>query len=155
MDILKQSYVKYGLIMTGLLIGCLALMEITGQNESFENKSPIFFVYQFLAPAVVWYFAIKAKKKELKGKLTFKQGITQGFKISLVFAVISPFIFALYYTLINPAILTYVKSAYGLNQVSDVMIIIIEMFAQFVGAIIFGTVYAAIISFFLKTKAEA
>jgi hypothetical protein len=127
-------------------------MEIKGQNESFQNKSPIFLVYQFVAPAIIWFFGLRAAKQTLKGKMTFKQGLTESFKMSLVFAVVSPFVFLAYYTLVNPEILSYVKSAYRLTEASDSMVIAIDMVAQFVAALVFGTIYGAIISFFLKTK---
>ena len=150
--IFKQSYFKFGLLMTASLIICLGLMEITGQNESFENKSPIFLIYQFILPAVIWYLGIKTKKDGQKGKLTFKEGVREGFKISVVFALTSPFIFAAYYLFVNPPILKYVKAAYGLTGSSDHLVIIVDMAAQVFSAIIFGTIYGAIISFFLKSK---
>lgn len=152
MKLVKQNHVKYGLIMVGVLIGCITLMEITGQNESFENKSPIFLIYQFIVPAIVWTLGIRAKKKELGGKLTFGQGLKEGFKISLVFGLISPFIFALYYLLVNPEILEYVKKSYNLTQASDEFTIGVDMILQFLFSLIFGTLYSIIISLFLRTK---
>ena len=73
MKLLQQSYVKYGLIMTASLVVCLGLMEMTGNNQSFENKSSIFFVYQFILPALVWYLGLREKKRIQKGQLTFKR----------------------------------------------------------------------------------
>ena len=141
--------------MTGTLVICLLLMEFTGQNESFENKSPIFLVYQFIMPAVIWYLALRAKKKSQQGKLTYKQGLLEGFKVSLVFAITSPFVFLIYYLFINPQILNYVKTAYQMPQASTSMIITIDLFAQFIAAVVFGTIYAAIIAIFVRTKKEA
>lgn len=154
MNFLKQNYVKYGLIMTAGLIVCLLWMELSGNNQSFDNKSPIFFIYQFVYPAIVWYFGIKARKDAQKGKLTFSQGLSEGFKISVIFGLTSPFLFAAYYILFNSAILTFIKTAYGLSQVSDLMIVLVDSLAQFVVAIIFGSIYAAVISFFLKSKSK-
>lgn len=138
--------------MGGVTIVCLLLMEITGQNTSFTDKSPIFLIYQFIIPAVVWYLGINAKKKMLKNKLTFKQGLCEGFMISLVYALVSPFIFLFYYTMVNPAILVYVRTAYNLTGTTDTMVIAIDMAVQFVSSLVFGTIYGAVISFFLKTK---
>lgn len=152
MNLLKQNHVKYGLIMSGIVALCLILMEITGQNESFDQKSPIFLMGTLVAPFVVWWLGIAARKKLSKGKLTFKQGLTEGFKISLAFGITSPFVFMLYYLLINPEILDYVKTAYMMPSASNGTIIAIDMTVQFVSALIFGSIYAAIISFFLKSK---
>jgi hypothetical protein len=151
-ELLKQTHVKYGLILCLILVICLTTMEITGQNQSFDNKSSVFILYQFIAPAVVWFLGIRAKKKQLGGKLTYKQGLTEGFKMSIVFAVVSPFIFMFYYLLINPAILSYVKGAYGMKEASDTTVILVDMVTQFVAAIIGGTLYGAILSYFLRSK---
>lgn len=140
--------------MTGTLVICLALMEITGQNESFENKSPIFMIYQFIMPAVIWYFGMRERKKLNGGKLTYKQALYEGFKISLVFGLTSPFVFAAYYLFINPPIIEYVKTAYGMPAASDGLVISIDLFAQFIAAIIFGTLYASIIALFVRSKSK-
>lgn len=153
-ELLAENHVKYGLIMSAVLVLCLALMELTGQNHSFDNKSPFQAIFMFIAPAVVWYFGINLKKKTLNGKMTFKQGLLEGFKISLVYAIVSPFIFMLYYLLINPEILNSIRTIYNLKGTSDALIIGVDMLTQFITAIIFGTIYAAIISMFLKTKSK-
>lgn len=133
------------------MIVCLAIMELTGQNQSFD-KSPLVLVWTFIAPAIVWYFGINEKKKIQKGKLSFKEGVKEGFKISLVFGLTSPFVFLFYYLFVNPPIISYVKSAYGMSGSSDGMVIAIDMVAQFVSAVVFGTIYAAIISLFIRSK---
>lgn len=154
MSFFKQNHVKYGLALVGILIVCFLVMEITGNNETFDGKSPLFLFYQFIAPAIVWYLGLRAKKKAQGGKLTFKQGVKEGFKISLVFGIVSPFAFLIYY-FINPGILNFIKAAYGMPNAADSMIIALDMVVQFISAIIFGTIYAAIISFFVKSKKEA
>lgn len=151
MKFLNRNHLKYALIMCAITVACLALMELTGQNESFD-KSPFPVIFTFIAPAVVWYFGIKERKQQLKGKLPFKQGVIEGFNISLGYAIISPFIFLFYYLFVNPPIIEYVRTSYGLTGASDTAVFAADMAVQFVAAIIGGTVYAAIISFFLKSK---
>ena len=152
MEFFKKNYIKYGLIMSGVTVLCLLLMQITGQNQTFDNKSPIQLIAQFVAPLIVWFFGIKARKKELKNKLTYKQGLLEGFKISLVYAIVSPFIFMFYYLFINPAILESVRKIYHLTNTSDAMIIGSDMLAQFIAALIFGTIISAVLATYLKTK---
>ena len=127
-------------------------MEVTRQNQTFDNKSPFQLIFMYIAPLAVWYLGIKDKKEALKNKLSFIQGITEGFKIALVYGIVSPFIFLLYYLLINPGILQYVKTVYNLTSAPVTMVIGIDMGVQFVASLIFGTFYGVIISFFLKTK---
>lgn len=145
---------KYGSIMSAITATCLLLMEVTGQNQSFDSKSPIFAFGMFIAPAIVWYFGLKEKKEQQKGKLTFKEGVTEGFKISLAFGLISPFVFTAYYLFINPPILEYVREAYQLGTASNAVVIGVDMTVQLLSAIVFGTIYAAIISFFMKSKSK-
>lgn len=151
MNWLKQNYVKYALIMCAVVIVCLLLMHATGQYTDFDTQSP-FQITFLLAPFIVWFLGLNARKKELKGKLTFTQGVMEGFKISLIFSIISPFIFAAYYLLINPEILKYVRTSYGMTGEADGMVIMVDMLVQFVSALILGTLYGAILSVFLKTK---
>ncbi len=153
-SLFKKTYFQFGLLMTGLLLVCLTYLELTGNNKSFENKHPVFFIYQFVAPAVVWYLGMRARKNAQGGKLTYKQGFIEGFKISLVFAFTSPLLFGAYYLLVNPEILGYVKTAYGMTDASNGMIIAIDLLAQIVAAIIFGSIYAAIIAFFARSKSS-
>lgn len=151
MDLLQKTHVKYGLLMSAITAVCLILMEITGNNESFD-KSPYATFFIFIAPLIVWYLGIREKKKSQKNKITFKQGLSAGFKISLVYAAVSPFIFLLYYLLFNPSIVAHVGESYGLQNVSVPMIIAVDMVAQVIGAVVFGTMYAAIVAFALKTR---
>lgn len=152
MLIFRANPIKYGLLLSALTIVCLTLMELTGQNQSFDHGSPIFLMYQLFAPALVMYLGLQAKKKAQKGKLTFKQGVIESFRISLVFGVTSPFVFAAYYLFVNPAVIEYVRTAFQLTGMSDSVVIKIDMMVQFISAIIFGTLYGAIISLFVKSK---
>jgi hypothetical protein len=153
MKLLSQNYVKYALIMSSITALCLVYMEVTGQNESFD-KSSFVAVLMFFAPVVIWYLGINAKKKLLKGKMTFKQGLSEGFKISLVYGLVSPFIFLFYYILVNPDILQYVRKVYGMTGASNANVIIVDMLVQLVTAIIMGTLLSAVASFFLKSKSK-
>lgn len=151
MNLLKQNHIKYGLLMAGITLVCLLLMEATGNNESFD-KSPFATFFIFIAPLIVWFLGIREKKKSQKNKITFKQGLSTGFKMAATYALISPFIFLLYYLLFNPSIVTHVGEAYGLQNASTPVIIAVDMATQVISATVFGTIYAAIIAFVLKTK---
>lgn len=151
MDVFKQNHIRYGLIMCVIVMVCLILMELSGQNQSFE-KSPFISFATMIAPLFVWYFGIRSKKKMQKGKLTYKEGVLEGFKISLVFAVLSPFIFLFYYLAINPGIVASVKEIYHMKDAADSLVITIDLLVQFVSAIIFGTLYGAVLSLFLRSK---
>lgn len=137
--------------MSSVLLICLTLMHVTGQYSSFEKGGPLDILF-ILSPFVVWYLGLRAKKKQLKNKMTFKQGWFEGIKIAAVFAVISPFIFMFYYVGFNPGILTYVGNSYGLAGASKTTVIVVDMVAQFVGSLIMGTMYSAILAVFMRSK---
>lgn len=134
---------------------CLVIMELTGNNQSFDQKSPLTIVFMFIAPFFVWWLGMAAKKKMLKNKITYKQAFTEGVKISLVYALISPFVFLLYYLLVNPEILQYVRTAYGLTSASTTTVIVVDMLVQAVSATVFGSIYAAILAIFIRSKSKA
>ncbi len=117
-------------------------------------KSPFQTFFLIIAPFIIWYLGIKEEKNAHKGTLTFREGLGEGMKISLVYAVFSPVIFLFYYLLINPGIIPWVKDVYGMSGSSDGMIIFVDLTVQFISAIIFGTVYAAIISFSLNPNSK-
>jgi hypothetical protein len=152
MNFLTRNYVVYGLILAGITITCLLLMEVSGNNETFDMKSSLQMFYMIIAPFIVWCLGIRAKRKQLKNTLTYRQGFVEGVKISLVYAIVSPFIFLFYYLIINPPIVEYVRTAYGLTGSSDAVVISVDMIAQFVTALIFGSIYSACIALFFKTK---
>ena len=151
MSYFTRSQLKYALILCSAVVLCLMYMELSGQNQSFD-KTPIFSFMMFVAPLIVLYFGIKEKKKLQKNKLTFKAGTLEGFKISFIYALISPFIYLFYYLFINPGIVEYIRQSYRLTGYNDMVVIASDLVGQILTAIIFGTLYGAIASFFLKTK---
>lgn len=152
MHVFSQNAGKFGLIMTVLNALYVLFMHYSGQYGPEYAVNPLDFLFILIVPFIVWWFGIEAKKKEKKGKLSFKDGVKEGFQISLVYAVLSPFVYAFYYLVLNPQILDSLKIEYGLQGVSDLQIVFVDILAQFVSAIVFGTLYAIIISFILKTK---
>jgi hypothetical protein len=153
MQIFKITYVQYGLLMCVAVAACLALMELTGNNQSFEGNM-YFVIVQFLVPFVIWYQGINTLKKKQAGMLSWKQGFMEGFRISLVFALVSPFVFLGYYVFVNLEILEYIREAYMLTGASDALVIGVDMVVQVITAVLFGSIYSAIIAFFLKSKAS-
>lgn len=140
--------------MCAVIASCLTYMEISGQNDSFD-KSPLVAALMFLSPVVIWYLGIYSKKKLLKGKMTFKQGFIEGFKISLVYALVSPIIFLVYYTVVNPEIVGYVRKVYGMTNASDANVILVDIVATMLTGVVMGTILGAVASFFLKSKSTS
>jgi hypothetical protein len=151
MNFLNRNALKYGLIMTVLTGLWLMTMHFLG---FYDNREDIVNVYDLafivVVPLVVWYFGLTEYRKSRGGKLSLKEGILQGFKISLVYGVLSPFAYLKYYLLFNPNLVEFMRQEYGLLDASVSQVYITDMIVQFVSAIIGGTLYGSIISFFLK-----
>lgn len=140
--------------MSGATALCVLIMHTTGGYSDMEGvgKSPFELVYIIFVPAIIWYLGISSRKKQLKGKMSYKEGLIEGAKISLAYGISSPFVFLIYYTLVNPEILTFMRKEYGLKSASDTVVILFDMFVQFILAIVMGTIYGAIVSIFLRSK---
>ena len=141
--------VKYALIMCGVVIVCLATAELSGQT-----KSPLLAFFPIIAQIVIWYLGIREKKRQQKGKLTYKQGVFEGFKMGLAFGIISPFIFLAYYLVVNPSMIETARSLYQLVGQPDGVVIAVDLTIQCISSILFGILYGAIFSSFLKTKTK-
>lgn len=153
MKFVLHDYMRYGLSMTLVVIVCLGVMELTGQNKTFDN-SPLTFFFNTIAPAIIWYLGIAARKRMQKGKLTFKEGVSEGLKISVVAGVSSFFVFLFYYLYVNPAIVSYAREVYHMYKATDAQIIQTDLTVQIIGTIIGGTLYSALVSFFLRSKSK-
>lgn len=138
--------------MTVLTAGCLLIMEITGRNQTFESKSFLQLLYVLGTPILVWFLGIKARKTRQKNKLTYAQGFQEGMKISLTYSLTSPIVFLTYYMLVNPHIVGYVRTVYGLTNASNTTVIGVDLAAQLAISLLFGTMYSTIIPLFLQTK---
>lgn len=152
MELLKKNHVKYGLLLDGFLVVCLLWVYVTGDYSKMQNPAMPMAIFTMLVPFVFYFLGIRAKRNELKGKLTFKQGLKEGFGISLVVGVTSPFVFLVFYLFFAPSLIDYARQAYNMTGASDALVVTFDLFVQLVGSIIFGTLYGAIASFFLKTK---
>lgn len=154
MQKIKEGPIKYALYMTGIIALCLLFMEVTGQNKSFDSKSPLLMLLMQGAPLLIWFFGIRSKKKQLKNKLTIREGVMEGLMISLFFGVFSSLVFVFYYLFINSAILASVKQVYRMPQATNTIIIAVDVVAQFIFSLLFGAIYSAIVSYFLRTKVK-
>ncbi|MES2985818.1 MAG: DUF4199 family protein [Patescibacteria group bacterium] len=149
-----KNHTKFALILCSLTIICLAIMEFTGRNQSFEDHAMVQTIFLMIAPVIVIIWGMVSKKKERAGILSYKEAIRESLKISLVFGLISPFIFLAYYTFINPEIVASIGEVYKLTDKTNTQIIGIDMAAQFVFALVFGLLIGVIAGICVKSKSQ-
>ena len=152
MNFLKNNAAKYGLALTASIAIWIAVMHMTGlYSEEKTEITIIDYLYIFI-PLIGLFFGIKEKKHILKSKFTLKAGVKEGFQISLIYAILSPFVFYIYYIAINPASIEFAKKAYGMEQFSTKAVIFADMAVQFVFSLLGGLVFSLIISYYLARK---
>ncbi|MBI4097058.1 MAG: DUF4199 domain-containing protein [Candidatus Levybacteria bacterium] len=150
---MKTNAVKYGLALSASIAIWIALMHSLGLYNG--EKSDLSFVDYFyiVIPIVGLYLGIKEKKeRELRGKMTLQQGIREGFIISLVYGITSPFIFYVYYTMVNPQAIDFAKRVYSMMRFTNNEVILADMAAQFIFAVIGGIVISTVVSYLLTKK---
>lgn len=153
-ELVEKTHVKYGLIMSALTAAFILSMHLTGQYTQLQERSPVEFIFIALTPILVWYFGIRAHKKKLQGKLSWKEGVREGFLIAVVYALTSPFVYLTYYLLINPELIIFMRQEYGMQTSSLAMVVFLDILVQFVAALVMGALYGAVISLFLRTKSK-
>lgn len=149
-----NNAVKYGLILTGTIVVWLAVMHSLGAYSAQKTEMSIVDYFYVLVPAIVLYLGIKEKKKMSKNRLTYKEGVIEGLRISVIYGVLSPIVFYLYYTLVNPDAIQFAKKAYGMMQFSDREVMFADLAVQFVFSILGGLIMSLVISYFLSKKAK-
>ena len=105
-----------------------------------------------LAPLLLWYFGILAKKREMHGKLSFKHAVQEGYKIAWVFGVISPFAFLIYYLIYNFAAIIGIQNSAQTTTLTTHIVILVYMLVQFIASVLFGTLYGIIASTIICAK---
>lgn len=150
MIIFSRNHWNYALVLSCFTIVCLVLMEVNGNNQSFNSGAWYQVLFMTIAPAVVLFFGIRTKRAILDGVMSFKQGFREGMMISLLFGIISAFVFLSYYQWFNRGILESVRDAYGMVGASDGKVIIIDMVLQVVFALVFGAIVSSLSSLILK-----
>ena len=101
--------IKYGIILGGILMAISLLLYALGMDKD-ETVSKIAGVFNILIPIIITFLGIKALRDENQnGFITFGQGFSCGMVISIVGAVISGIYSYLYFVVINPGMVTYIR----------------------------------------------
>ncbi|MBL0340530.1 MAG: DUF4199 domain-containing protein [Bacteroidetes bacterium] len=104
-----STSVKYGLILGGVLAALPLIFYSLGleKNETLQNISMYF---NIVLMAVIIFLGIKEfRDKSGNGFITFGKGFSMGMVISIVGGAISAVFSYLYFTVINPGMVTYIR----------------------------------------------
>ena len=101
--------IKFGIILGGALMFISLLLYALGMDKN-ETVSKIAGIFNIILPAIITFLGIKALRDENQnGFITFGQGFSCGMVISIVGAAISGIYSYLYFVVINPGMVTYVR----------------------------------------------
>lgn len=136
--------IKYGLIIT---LGVVTSMVIT--NVYVPRPSPWRWVDSIFSH--VWQFAIlylglKAKEREYGDKQDFKKALKTGVSISFVYALTACLALALVYAFARRSLVGEVDESYFPGLLA------LALAGFFVGSMVLGLFYSAVISFFLAKR---
>jgi hypothetical protein len=140
---------KFGLLITLGVIAWVVIAHLLVPNP----RSPVhtfgagvFFNLLHLAGI---FFAIRTKQNENHGELGFKEGMKTGISTAFVYAVFSCLFFLVAIFTVGAKLMASEPSAANL----PVWQVALGAFAGlFVGTLVFGLIYSAVISFFLAKR---
>lgn len=143
-----KNQIAYGLLTTAIMTICISIMVYRGGN--FETMNSTQAVLMTFMPLGILFAGLLSYRKKHKNKLTFNQGVKEGFKISLVHAIASPIVFAFFYIFIDPTMLDYARKVYNMPDSPIQFVMTFDLFVQFVASLIFGIIYSAIAAVSLR-----
>jgi hypothetical protein len=158
MPMLKRTEVKYGLIFSLVSFIWLCLEFFLGFHGSHIEKHVLVSKFFSFPAVIIMVQNIMQKKKELGGKITFGQAFQSGFIMTLIVALLSPGVYYLFFTIVNPgyfeAFRNYaieMKLATADEAASDFNLKAFLVQGA-ISAIVMGVLSTAIIGFFARTK---
>jgi hypothetical protein len=141
--------IKYGLLITAVVVAWIVIVRFllgVGADSKANLIAPIIFN---VAAIVAIVLGIRARKNELNGALSFKEGLKTGMKISLVYAASACLFFMIEFLIAGPNLLL---SEAG-PQSGPIWKVAATAYAGlFFGSLISGLVYSTIISFFIARR---
>ena len=141
--------IKYGLLITAVVVAWIVVVRFV-MNIGADSKANVIAPILFnLAAIVAILLAMKARKKELDGDLSFKEGLKTGMGVSLVYAISACLFFMIEFLVAGPKLLL---SEAG-PQVGPMWQVAVLAYAGlFFGSLFFGLIYSTVIAFFIARR---
>jgi hypothetical protein len=149
---MKSAIKNGGIIAAGVAIWVLGdhfLVHISQPGSKAAFLTPLFF--NLLQLAVI-FVGIRSLRHRNHGRLSLGQGIWHGLAISLAYAVFSCIFFLAFYLIVGAKVLENESAVPGDDRPTKY--VLLGAFAGlFLGAMIGGLIYSAVISYALKAAA--
>ena len=141
--------IKYGLLITGVVVAWIVVVRLlmdVGADSKANVIAPILFN---LTAIVAILLGMKARKKELDGDLSFKEGLKTGMGVSLVYAISACLFFMIEFLVAGPKLL---MSEAGSQAGPMWQVAALAYAGLFFGSLFFGLIYSTVISFFIARR---
>ena len=140
---------KYGLLITAVVIAWIVVVRFV-MDVSADSKANLVAPILFNVTAILAIMlGMLARKKELNGNLSFKEGLKIGMAISLVYAVSACLFFMIEYLVAGPKLLL---SEAGSTNEPMWQVATFAYAGLFFGSLIFGLIYSTVIAFFIARR---
>jgi len=140
---------KYGLLITSVVVVWVVVARFLfpiDPKSSLNVLAPVIFN---VAEILAILFGIRARQRQSSGELNFKQGTKTGLSIAFVYALSSCLFFFLLFVFVGRKLMANEPMA----QTRPMWQVALLAYAGlFFGALIFGLIYSAIISFVLVRR---
>jgi hypothetical protein len=140
---------KYGLLITVVVVLWILVVRLwLGMGSGPQGQ--IISAILFNATSIIAIFlGMRARKRELGGALSFKEGLKTGMAISLVYAISACVFFMIEYLVAGPKLLL---SEAGPQNGPLWQVAAIAYAGLFLGSLLFGLIYSTLIAFFLARR---
>ncbi len=150
--------IKWGLIFVASALAWMVFERAMGWHGARIEQHPVMTNLFAVVAITVYVFALRDKRRQLGGTMTWTQGFVAGLLVSVVVAVLSPLSQWLTHAVITPAyfsnaIAYAVESGKMAQAEAEAFFNLGSYIVQSaVGALIMGAITAAIVALFLKRK---
>lgn len=139
---------KYGLLITAAVVAWIVVVRFlmgVGADSKANVIAPILFN---VTAIVAILLGMKARKKELDGDLSFKEGLKTGMGISLVYAISACLFFMIEFLVAGPKLLLSEADP----QVGPIWQLMVLAYVEPRNNLIFGLIYSTVIAFFIARR---
>lgn len=140
---------KFGLLITAVVVAWILIVRLAmgvGADSKASVIAPILFN---VVTIVAIFLGMSARKRELNGAMTFKEGLKTGMGISFVYALSACLFFMIEYLVAGPKLLL---SEAGPQNLPMWQVAAFAYAGLFFGSLFFGLIYSTVISFFLARR---
>ena len=153
--------IKWGIFFTLAAILWMTFEKLMGwHGENIAQHAKLTNLFSIVAVAI-YLFALRDKKRQLGGTMTWKEGFISGAIISVIVAILSPFAQYLTNFVISPEYfpnaIEYAVSSGNATEEEAEAFFNFKNYAMMgsVGALVMGLITAAVVAFFVRSKPTA